>query len=245
MVMKKIAIVLGLCLCAGGAFAQEKMKGLALGLNAEFINDKTESLQPDGLKGTAGTRRERISLEALYGIVPRLKMKTALGLSAYTSELRMAPAGSGDFSRLRINKTSVVLSQKLYYDLFVWENGKNVFFSLSPFAGLSYEHLTKWSGNQMGFDNLESLEAEEWIASSRCAMSGKAEVPKGIVTFSAGVSAELKYKRFGLFYDLGYARSVNHTGIDARIRYADKVNELRVNSKDRGLTHSAGARFYF
>ena len=247
MFKKKISIVvLGLCLCIGGTFAREKTKRVALGVNAGFINDKTQSLKPDGLNGTYETRRERISLEALYGIAPRLKMKTALGLSAYISDLDMAPAGSKSYSRLRINKTSVLLSQKLYYDLFVWQNGKNFLLSLSPFAGLSYEHMSKWSGNQMGFDNLESPEASEWIDASRCAMSGKAEVPRGIVTFSAGLSAELKYRRVGLFYDLGYAYSTNHTGIDARLKYADNVTRnLRVDSRDRGLAHSMGIRYYF
>jgi hypothetical protein len=97
----------------------------------------------------------------------------------------------------------------------------------------------------MGFNNLDSPEALEWIAASRCAMSGKAEVPKGIFTFSAGLSAEFKYKRFALFYDLGYACSTSHIAIDARFRYTDNaVRNLRVDSKDRGLTHSAGIRFY-
>jgi hypothetical protein len=247
--MKRFFIISLLLLSAGIISAQNEKKEFAIELNTEIMYDDADKIFNNwgDFKGRYETKRERISIGALYGLTPCLKMKTTLGISTYTSQLMLRPFSASDYTKLTLNNVSLLLGQKVLYDVIRWHYWQ-VGVKVSPFLGIAYEHFLDKNKGAMGFLDLENKKElqDRFKSGQTCVIGGTSKLPAGLFAISTGLSTELTINRFGIFYDLGYSYSTGHSRFDTKFVFTDGViHTLNVQSKDRGLTHALGLRCYF
>jgi hypothetical protein len=247
--MKRFFLIPLLLLSAGSMSAQNNWKTFAIELNAEISHDDADRTfnSAGGFKARYNTKQERISLGAVYNLAPCVRMKTALGISAYTSRLLLRPMPVPNYTQIMINQTSLVLQQKALYDLIRWRY-RWAGVRISPFVGIAYEQFLNGDRGAKGFLDLENKKdlQDRFNSGLPCAVGGTSKLPAGILTASAGASVELTLSRFGIFYDFGYAYSTGHSQFDAQyVAAGGEPHALTVRSKGRGPSHALGVRCYF
>jgi hypothetical protein len=234
------------------SFTQENKSLIAIGLNVERIDIPSEGSfwYNNGVTGDYRTKRERISVEALFRLYKRFKTASALGISFYDSELKFGrrdnPAWVGD----RINSPNVTVSQKIMFDLIPNRSPKTVQFQVSPFVALDYEHFLGRRNRTGGFSDLFSEEAENLIANRDLpAVSTETKSPAGILSASAGLSSEIIFgNKIGVYYHIGALYSLfGSSQINAKYRYEeDKIyTVIKRSDADIEFVQRVGLRYYF
>jgi len=243
------------------ALAQNIQFPIAIGVSYEKIVDAGRGYQfNQGITAEYNTKRERMVLEAFYGLSKRLKMKSAMGASFYNSELKIGQPINPAFTQLPISNLYFVISQSVMYDLLnlpgiqLYESiylpaFDFLEFKLSPYITLDYEHLLNKMQNAKGFSDLTSNEANQWITKYDIpALGGTTKIPVGILSVGGGLSFEVfLFKKIGINYNFGYSHSLfGHSSIDAQFRYKDnEIHTLNLQSKDSGILQKIGLRYYF
>jgi len=246
-------IAIFLLLSVFSSFAQKKKFPIAIGAGYEWIVDTERVYQyGQGITSSYNVKRERLAIDVLYGLSSRLNMKSAIGVSAYNSELAIGRPASQNFWKANLTNISslyLVLSQTALYDLVQFPNSHFFVIKISPFVSLDYEHRLKKLQNSKGFFDLTSSEADQWISEQDLpAVSAETKIPVGIFSLGGGLSFEaILFKKIGINYNFGYSHALfGHSQIDAKYKYKDnQINSLTFQSKDSGIMQKIGLRYYF
>lgn len=241
-----IVQLLFICLLVYG---QEK-RTWAIGIHYQGISDSKKELRyPEGISVDHETRRERLALEALYGLTGRFKLKTSLGISFYNSDASFTAVGAKNKSGASISEPLLSIGQMALYDIIQWDILPSTRLNIAPFVELEYGMSIRSQNKTLGFNDLQSQEAKDFsTAYDVPAISAQTKMPQGILSLSGGLSAEcVLIKRVGIFYNMGYGLTLaGHSTINADMLYQNKITKVEeLKSRDRGIIQTVGARFYF
>ena len=249
---KKFFICTIMCMSSLAAFSQ--IKPVAIGINYDKIADAGRDWKFDqGINADYHTKRERIVLELFYGSSSKLNMKSAIGVSAYNSELAIGRPASQSFYKTGLTQISnlyLVLSQTALYDIVEFPNSSSFVIKISPFVTIDYEHaIENTKKKEHGFSDLSSSEANQWISEYGLpAVSAETKIPAGIFSLEGGLSFEaVLFKKVGVNYSFGYSHALfGHSQMDAKFKYSgNDIQTLNLNSKDSGILQKIGIRYYF
>ncbi|MFC2452891.1 MAG: hypothetical protein ACFNUG_08995 [Tannerella forsythia] len=245
---KSILIVQLLFICLL-VYGQEK-RTWSIGIHYQGVSDGKKELQyPEGISVDYETRRERLALEALYGLTERFKLKTSLGVSFYNSDASFAAARAKNKSGASISEPLLSIGQMASYDIIQWDIIPSARLNIAPFVELEYSMSLRNRNKTVGFDDLQSQEAKDFSTTYNVpAISAQTKMPSGILSLSGGLSAEcVLMKKVGIFYNIGYGLPlVGHSTIHVDMLYQSKIIKAEeLKSRDRGIMQAIGARFYF
>jgi len=252
--MNRIRVISIILLIAHASFSQIIKKPIAIGVNYDKIADANRDWKFDqGINADYSVKRERIVLELFYGSSSKMKMKSAVGVSAYNSELAIGRPSSQRFFNADLTKISslyFVLSQTALYDLVQFPNSHFFAIKISPFVTIDYEHSIKnTKKKEHGFSDLTSSEANHWISERDIpAVSAESKIPVGIFSLEGGLAIEaIFFKKIGVNYNFGYSHALfGHSQIDAKFKYlGNDIKTLNLKSKDSGILQKIGIKYYF
>ena len=224
---------------------------IAVGVHYERNNSFYMGYQYDkGITADYNTRRDRLGIDLLYGLSKQLQTESAIGISAYKSEVCMATFFSPAKSTISINTANLFVSQKVILNALNVPFLDLLKFTLSPFIGLEYEQFLPVNRKHVqGHSDLFSDDANYDInVLQKPAVSGVTKIPVGILSAVAGLSFEmLILKKVGVLLEGGYSHSLlGHSQIDIKYRYQDNESPtLNFKSEKSGLPIKAQLRYYF
>ncbi|MDR2138761.1 MAG: hypothetical protein LBP50_04340 [Tannerella sp.] len=248
--MKKIVFVcLFILVGVFVSLAQEKKLPFAVGISHEWVEDAGKGyLYANSITCDYTTRREKIAIEVLYGLSKRWYLSSAAGVSFYNSDMYMGRLSVANTVGVSVSKPTLLLSQKVLYDLVQWHPAGFIGLKASPFMALAYEPFFS-KAESSGFSDLNSNEAVQFMETQNLpALSAQTKTPAGLFSIAGGLSLEVVlFKKIGVSYHLGYAYSLfGHSQMDVEYRYADdEIHTLHFKSEDRGISQKAGIRYYF
>ena len=236
---------------------------IAIGVNYERIKDVNNldnTFTGKGVQVDYGTRRERFSVDVLYGLSPRLKIESGVGVSIYSSDVQLSAVTSYVSTHAGIRSANVVVSQKVMFDLLYLpglelshylylQTFKNLRFTVSPYLELEYEQFLSKRNRFRGYADLFSEGATYDISVlDKPAVSATIKTPFGILSGIGGLSLEaLIYNKIGLSYDIGYFRSLlGRTTVDGKYRYkGNDIHTFNFKSENVGFMIKGRVRYYF
>jgi len=245
-------VVIFLFMSMFSSYSQKKKFPIAIGVGYEWIGDSERGYNPyQNVTVNYNTKRERLALEALYGLSSRLNMKSAIGVSFYNSELSTRRQMVPVYTAISISELYLLVSQTVLYDLVHFPNSDFFKIKVSPFITMDYEHMYKTNHRKRsrGFSDFNSTDVDDFIERYDIpALGGETSSPIGILSLTGGLSFEtILFKKIGVHYNLGYSQALfGHSKIDAKYKYRDnQINTLTYKSKDSGILQKIGLRYYF
>ncbi|MDR1644569.1 MAG: hypothetical protein LBS05_01915 [Tannerellaceae bacterium] len=248
--MKKILVICSCLFVAIAAQAQED-KHLSFGLVFDKSNDPTDEMGLGQLNGKYSAKRENLGLEVLYDITSKWRMKNIVGVTFCNSDFGLSAPQSEMPMGEMLSEMQLSLSHAVLYNLWGWQTeDRNLRLSLNPYLELRYGHTLKGAGEKSnnGSGDLTSAETAQWVeANNLPAVNSRTKMPAYSLAATAGLQAELVFfKHFGVFYAIGYNQSLTgHSRIDLDYIYKSNApGYVGRSSKDAGLNHSFGLRWY-